>query len=164
MATRKLSAITTIVVHCADTPDDKDFSAADIDRWHKERGFRRNTTMVDRDHPLDHIGYHYVITRSGDREFGRQLKEVGAHARGHNTNSIGICLIGREQFTPDQLNELRHLIDTLQYSVAENSGSITSIVGHCDLDSKKTCPNFDVAAWLVEHPNQCAVSNASGDA
>ena len=53
----------------------------DIDRWHRERGWLK-------------IGYHYVIKRDGTVETGRELEEVGAHAKGHNAISVGICMVG----------------------------------------------------------------------
>ena len=57
----------------------------EIDRWHRERGFRQ-------------IGYHYVIRRDGTIEPGRPLSLIGAHARSpkpsRNTSHIGVCLTG----------------------------------------------------------------------
>ena len=76
-----MRTIKEIIIHCADTPEGRDDKAADIDRWHKQRGF-------------DRIGYHYVIDLDGTIEAGRDPDCIGAHCKGHNTNSIGICYIG----------------------------------------------------------------------
>ena len=73
--------ISEIIVHCAATPEGKAFTVADIDAWHKKRGFRC-------------IGYHFVIYLDGSVHKGRAIEEVGAHCLGHNANSIGICYIG----------------------------------------------------------------------
>ena len=73
--------IDLIIVHCSATPEGKDFTTADIDRWHRQRGFAS-------------IGYHFVIYRNGDIHVGRSLSEIGAHCKGHNAISIGICYIG----------------------------------------------------------------------
>lgn len=73
--------IKEIILHCAATPEGKEFYASDIDRWHKERGFLK-------------IGYHYVIDLDGTIEKGRPEPEVGAHCTNHNKYSIGICTIG----------------------------------------------------------------------
>ncbi|MDD7726846.1 MAG: N-acetylmuramoyl-L-alanine amidase, partial [Bacteroidales bacterium] len=73
--------INEIIIHCSDTPAGEDFSAADIDRWHKERGWSC-------------IGYHYVVRLDGTIEKGRDLSRAGAHCAGHNANSIGVCYIG----------------------------------------------------------------------
>ncbi|WP_121022773.1 N-acetylmuramoyl-L-alanine amidase [Helicobacter vulpis] len=72
--------IKKIIIHCSATKEGKNFKAADIDLWHKQRGFNK-------------IGYHYVIGLDGLVERGRGLDEVGAHAQGHNYDSIGICYI-----------------------------------------------------------------------
>ena len=42
VAVRRLDEIRTLVIHCADTPNGKAFTAADIDRWHAERDFKRD--------------------------------------------------------------------------------------------------------------------------
>lgn len=58
-----------------------DVPASEINKWHKDRGFAC-------------IGYHYVVRANGDIEHGRAIAEVGAHARGSNKDSIGVCLTG----------------------------------------------------------------------
>jgi len=58
-----------------------DVSVDTIREWHIARGF-------------SDIGYHYVINSWGDRFDGRQQSLIGAHAKGRNHDSIGICLMG----------------------------------------------------------------------
>lgn len=130
--------IELIVIHCADTPDGKEFHAADIDRWHKERGWSG-------------IGYHFVICVDGSVEAGRGLDYIGAHAQGYNAASIGVCLIGKSKFTQAQWSSLAALVDKLLVQYPH-----TKIVGHYELDTHgKTCPNFDVKAWAEARvPNQ----------
>jgi len=120
-----------IVVHCSDSPSDRGDTAKDIHRWHQERGF-------------DGIGYHAVILPTGEIEQGRPHYWKGAHVKGHNHDSIGICLIGQIHFNDEQKAALRDLIHELlrKYPKAD-------VVGHCDLDPKKTCPNFDVKDWWL---------------
>lgn len=130
-----------IVIHCAATRPSMDIDAATIDKWHKERGF-------------DKIGYHYVIKRNGNIEEGRKENESGAHARGYNSNSLGVCLIGgvteedhtvsENNFTPDQWQSLEHLIDQLE---ERHLGA--KIIGHNEI-SEKDCPAFDVQKWNNE--------------
>ena len=123
--------INEIILHCSDSSFG---DAAIIDSWHKERGWSG-------------IGYHYVILNGrpkrskdynplldGEVQKGRADKNVGAHARGHNAHSIGICLIGVDRFTIAQLESLVGLIKEL---------GVASIKGHCDYDKGKTCPNFN---------------------
>ena len=73
--------INEIIVHCAATPEGKNFKAADIDRWHRERKMKC-------------IGYHYVVDLDGTVEPGRPESEIGAHCLGHNQYSIGVCYVG----------------------------------------------------------------------
>ena len=129
-----------IVVHCSDSPNDLNDgrfdSAGAIHKWHQEKGWAG-------------IGYSYVIDEKGAIANGRPVfpdtKEwwMGAHVRGHNHHSIGICLIGQSHFHKDQLDALRDQLDYLKAIWPE-----AEIVGHRDLDPKKTCPNFSVKTWL----------------
>ena len=73
--------IREIIIHCSATKEGRNFTVADIDRWHRERGMRC-------------IGYHFVIYRDGSIHVGRAIEEVGAHCKAHNSISIGICYIG----------------------------------------------------------------------
>ena len=58
--------IDSIIVHCSATKAGQDFTATDIDRWHRERGFNG-------------IGYHYVVRLDGKLEKGRDVALAGAH-------------------------------------------------------------------------------------
>lgn len=73
--------ITEVIVHCSATPEGKDFTVADIRRWHLQRGF-------------SDIGYHWCVYRDGSINKGRDESIIGAHCTGHNSNSIGVCYIG----------------------------------------------------------------------
>lgn len=149
-----MRSIELLVVHCSATRPDLDIGAREIDTWHRNRGW-------------DGIGYHDVIRRDGTVEDGRPLKSPGAHARGHNANSIGVCLIGgvnrqvevENNFTDEQFDVLEGYI---RMRLAEFP-SITKVCGHRDLspdlngDGKitsnewlKGCPSFDVTAFLKE--------------
>lgn len=121
--------INKIVIHCSDTPNGRPDTAEDIHRWHQEKGW-------------DGIGYHYVIEVDGQVRNGRPHYWQGSHVAGHNRNSLGICLVGRDQFNDAQWVSLQSLVRALdsQYEGA-------TVLGHRDLDSEKTCPNFDVKAW-----------------
>lgn len=142
---RKLSAIDTVIIHCADTANgDARRTIADIDEWHKERKFTREPDIQKVHAPKWlHVGYHRVIHIDGKEELGRSLLEIGAHAEGHNSRSIGICLIGRDQFTLKQWETLRHSIRVMQLSLV-----LPRVIGHRNVNPNKTCPGFDVAAWL----------------
>lgn len=147
--------IDEIIIHCSATPNGRWHKAADIDRWHKDRGFRRDPKMAEHS-LLKHIGYHYVISTRGGVESGRRHDEVGAHCKGHNFRSLGICLIGTDRYTPTQWTALTGLVAGLMRQFPD-----ARVLGHRDAspdlnhDGKitsdewiKRCPGFDVAAWL----------------
>jgi len=153
---RELSQIKELIIHCAATPNGAWFTANDIDQWHAERGFNRARQFISADAPLESIGYHYVININGISTIGRLLDETGAHALNHNTSGIGLCLIGTDKFTLAQWMRLKELIEAL-----EKKFPGIHIKGHRDLspdkngdgridrhDWLKTCPGFDVEAWL----------------
>lgn len=125
--------ITEIIVHCTATPEGKDFTTSDIDRWHIQRGFRC-------------IGYHWVIYRDGSVHSGRDESIVGAHCTGHNSHSVAVCYIGgcekdgktpKDTRTPEQKTALVKLLRELKrrYPTA-------SIHSHRDF-ANKACPSFD---------------------
>lgn len=138
-----------IIVHCSDTPTGRETTVEDIDRWHKERGFKRDNTYRSAFNPtLESIGYHYVICLDGEIYTGRQVAEVGAHCSGRNSMSIGICLVGKGMYTVVQWDALKELIDNLLRSYPG-----AKVIGHRDCPTAvaqgKTCPDFDVANWVA---------------
>ena len=128
--------ITKIILHCSATPEGKDFTVADIDRWHRERGFKK-------------IGYHYVIYRNGEVHQGRKEEEVGAHCIGYNNSSIGVCYIGgldkdtkqpRDTRTVEQKEALYRLVKRLM-----DKYELTLMDIHCHYEyANKACPCFDI--------------------
>jgi N-acetylmuramoyl-L-alanine amidase len=157
--------INQIVIHCSASMNGRRLgdgqrktAAKMIDVWHSNRGFKRSAAARDAFNPLLFaIGYHWVIDCDGTLETGRSIDEIGAHVAGHNANSLGICMVGTDAFTPRQWEALHSLVKSLQqkYPAAK-------VVGHRDLspdlngDGKispneysKTCPGFTVADWLT---------------
>jgi len=128
-----------IVLHCSATRPSQDIDAKEIDRWHRARGWLK-------------IGYHFVITREGKQEIGRELNEIGAHAKGYNHKSVGICLVGgvteddhtksENNFTPAQWETLDVTLRVLTDRFPK-----ATIIGHNEI-SNKDCPSFDVQEFL----------------
>lgn len=150
---------------------------------HAARGFRRDPKLIGHNQPrLKHIGYHYVVYINGAVTIGRGLDEVGAHVRGHNAGSIGICMFGTDAFSAAQWSGLRYLVCASVATIAKRRGLSyaprsrptpaeaidlarrmgVTICGHRDLSPDidgdgtveahewlKTCPGFDVRAWLL---------------
>lgn len=136
--------INKIVIHCSASPDSIDFTVRDIEAWHKERGFKSKSGIS--------CGYHYVIRRNGVVERGRPDSETGAHVKGHNRNSLGICLIGDKQFTKEQIRSLYAITHGLMFKY---NVELENVLGHNELYSGKSCPNLRmeiVRANLVFKP------------
>ena len=142
--------INEIIVHCTATPEGKDFSVADITRWHKQRGFAT-------------IGYHYVVTLDGNVREGRSVDTAGAHCLGHNTHSIGVVYVGglaadgktpKDTRNDAQREGLTWLINSLKEVYPK-----ARVIGHRDTSPDrngngivepsewiKACPCFDAMA------------------
>ena len=132
--------ITEIIIHCSCTPEGRNIGATTILDWHKERGF-------------SDIGYHYVIRLDGTMETGRPVEQIGAHTKGHNRNSIGICYIGgtetdcktpKDTRTKEQCKAMAELLKKLRKQFPN-----ATIHGHSEF-ANKACPSFDVKQWLKE--------------
>lgn len=125
--------ISKIIIHCSATPEGRDNTIEDIDRWHKARGWKG-------------VGYHYVIHLDGSIHPGRDEDEVGAHCSGENSKSIGICYIGglaRDCSTPKDTRteaQKRSLLELLK-ELKERYPNAT-IHGHKEF-ADKDCPCFD---------------------
>jgi N-acetylmuramoyl-L-alanine amidase len=134
--------IKKLVVHVTDTPDNKDFTAANIRQWHLERGW-------------NDIGYHYVVRRDAAIEQGRTEDTIGAHTYGYNKNSFGIVWVGRDRPEPGQYLTLIHLLACL---CRKHEIGAKDVTGHREWpNQQRTCPNLDmdqvradVAARLAE--------------
>ncbi len=132
-----------VVIHCSATRAIQDIGAADIRRWHKAKGW-------------SDIGYHLVIRRDGRVEKGRALDAIGSHVKGHNANSVGICLVGglnndtyapEANYTPAQWTALKATVADLlkRYPAAR-------VLGHRDFPGvAKACPCFDAKPWAAKN-------------
>jgi len=151
MTTRQLQSINQLIIHCTATPNGRKVSLNDIDHWHgadrKARGlkpFQRDPVNISTFNPnYSHIGYHLLINTYGGVFSGRSLAEVGAHARGHNARSVGLCLAGTDQYSPAQWQALK--AQCLGYQRRFDG---IEIIGHNQINPNKSCPGFDVADWL----------------
>ena len=128
--------IEKIIIHCSATPEGKDYTVAQIRDWHV-----RGNGWSD-------IGYHFVIDRYGVVHKGRPVEKVGAHTKGQNARSIGICLIGgmdaenkrpKDTRTPAQRVALVQLVKELKATYGES----VTVHGHNEF-AAKACPSFNV--------------------
>ncbi len=127
-----------VVIHCSDSTWG---DAAVINQWHLERGWSG-------------IGYHGVFlnghrtsraeynpAEDGILESGRPLNVVGAHCKGHNSRSVGLCLIGTDSFTNAQMDAAYQKVQEL---LRHFNLDPDAVYGHYELDDHKTCPNIDM--------------------
>lgn len=97
--------INLIVVHCSATRCDRCYTEHDLTTDHLRRGFSG-------------AGYHFYIRKNGDIKSLRPLALPGAHVRGWNAGSIGVCYEGgldecgrpADTRTPFQRHSLRVLV------------------------------------------------------
>lgn len=118
--------IEKIIMHCSDSPHGRGDDAAVIHDWHLDRGWNG-------------IGYHYVILEDGEIQNGRPECWIGSHVKGQNSKSIGICLIGKGEYTEEQVTSLLGLLTSLTSKYPE-----TEIYEHHYFNRAKGCPLFDV--------------------
>ena len=127
--------IDKIIIHCAATPEGRDVKMETIKSWHvKGNGW-------------SDIGYHYVIELDGSVKAGRPLHRSGAHTKGHNATSIGICYVGgidkdkkpKDTRTEAQRKAMDQLVDDLKME-----HPTASVHGHNEF-AAKACPSFDVS-------------------
>tara|TARA_R110001632_G_scaffold59062_3_gene143680 strand:+ start:7399 stop:7824 length:426 start_codon:yes stop_codon:yes gene_type:complete len=126
--------INKIILHCSATREGQDISTETIKGWHvNDRGW-------------SDIGYHYIVLLDGTVDQGRPVKRQGAHVRGYNKDSIGVCYVGgldadmnpKDTRTDLQKDSLTELISYLMDSYED-----ATLHGHNEFSSK-ACPSFNV--------------------
>lgn len=131
-------AVRFLVIHCSATRCNSDYTPEQMLRDHRSQGFRT-------------VGYHFYIRKDGTVTRHRKLLEVGAHARGYNRCSIGICYEGgldasgrpADTRTTEQRVALTELLWKL-HKLFPNA----LIVGHGELPGvRKACPCFECSEY-----------------
>lgn len=126
--------INKIIVHCSATREGENYTVDTIRSWHVDgRGW-------------SDIGYHFYIDLYGEIHKGRDIAKIGAHCKGQNRNSIGICYCGGVEAdgkTPKdtrldcQKEALTAVLRTLKAMYPE-----AVIHSHNDF-ARKACPSFN---------------------
>lgn len=162
-----MRTIDKIIIHCAATKEGVNIGADTIRNWHiwpKDYKEGKHTyvkylgeTYQSRDELPEavknkngrgwsDIGYHYIILLDGKVKEGRREKRSGAHTKGQNFNSIGVCYVGgvdkdlkaKDTRTPEQKESLVNLVKKLKEKYPK-----ATIHGHNEF-ANKACPSFDV--------------------
>lgn len=131
--------IKKIVIHCLQTPVQREDSAEDVHQWHLDKGWNG-------------IGYHYVIQSNGDLQIGRSVDKNGAHTLQHNKDSLAVAIAGgmdwegnivENSFTKDTLIVLSDMIEKLMCMYPD-----VPIYGHRELDKNRECPCMDIPEFI----------------
>jgi hypothetical protein len=127
--------INEIIVHCTATPEGRPVTVAEIDSWHRVRGWSG-------------IGYHRVIGLNGERWAGRPLDKIGAHCEGHNERSLGVVYAGgvaRDGKTAkDTRNAAQANALLVELTELRDRFGIKKLSGHNEY-ANKACPSFDAS-------------------
>ena len=122
-----------VIIHCSATRESQQVSVDTIRGWHLAKGW-------------NDIGYHFYIDLDGTIHKGRDIDKMGAHCKGRNRNSIGICYCGgveadgktpKDTRTQEQKESLLHVLKTIKAMYPESM-----IYSHNEF-ANKACPSFD---------------------
>jgi len=122
-----------VIIHCSATREGQHVSVDTIKDWHLAKGW-------------NDIGYHFYIDLDGTIHKGRDIDKMGAHCKGRNRNSIGVCYCGgveadgktpKDTRTQEQKESLLHVLKTLKAMYPE------SIIYSHNEFAAKACPSFD---------------------
>jgi N-acetylmuramoyl-L-alanine amidase len=132
--------VNKIIIHCSATKEGVNVSTATIKSWHvKGRGW-------------SDIGYHFIIGLDGAIDYGRPISRQGAHTKGENADSIGICYIGglsekkraKDTRTEAQKKALIKILKTLTH-IYPNA----TIHSHFEF-ANKSCPCFNAGSEYAD--------------
>ena len=125
-----------VIIHCSATREGQDVSVDTIRDWHLAKGW-------------NDIGYHFYIDLDGTIHKGRDIDKMGAHCKGRNRNSIGVCYCGgveadgktpKDTRTQEQKESLLHVLKTIKAMYPESM-----IYSHNEF-AAKACPSFDATS------------------
>ena len=130
-----------IIIHHSLTKDGSTVSWDAIRRWHM--GLHPDSPYKMRD-----IGYHFGIELIGNRHeilVGRLPNEPGAHTKGYNKNSLGVCVVGNFDIDPVPREAFALCVRLVSWLCHNFEISFAHVEGH-KMYAQKTCPglNFDM--------------------
>ena len=129
----KMRTLSKIILHCSATKPEQVVNAAVIDGWHKARGWQG-------------VGYHFIILPSGVVELGRPLDQMGAHCRGQNEASVGVCYVGGLNYSGKPEDTMTGAQEMAWMQLVRSIRLLFGwmpVHGHNEF-SAKACPSFDV--------------------
>lgn len=130
-------AIKKLIVHHSASPR-ATTTKLDIDKWHRQRGFSQ-------------IGYHKVVEGSGNIVSGRPENVQGAHAKGANHDSLGVCVVGNFENESPTAAQINSLVKVLVEWCKKYNLKPTDVYGHTNTPgnvTKTSCPGKNLYAQL----------------
>lgn len=130
-----------IVIHHSLTKDYRTVSWQAIRRYHMD------------EYGWSDIGYHFGVERVNNHIealIGRPIWKIGAHVKGHNHNTLGVCVVGNWDKDKPPQSILRYSIQRvvipLLLTKADPMKYVDYVVGHNFFNSAKSCPGkfFDM--------------------
>lgn len=119
-----------VFVHCSATADSGDrIGLKDIDAWHRAKGWSQ-------------VGYHRIIRRTGLIEKGRPDNVPGAHVKGHNHDSLGICWVGTKSPSHEQIVSILQLYQEFKIHWSQWFGHSEIVNFDKDPNNNKDCPGL----------------------
>lgn len=155
-----------IVIHTA-AADRRGVTVDDIRSWHRANGW-------------SDIGYHFVICDDGTWEHGRPENQAGAHVKGLNDRSIGICVTGHGDVRDFTAAQYRTLLQMVPQILHEHGLGAERVIGHREAGAiagvpnpGKTCPGTKVdldrlraaiarEMWRMEEPQTACPEPVEG--
>ena len=140
-----------IILHCSATRDSGTVS------WNAIRHYHIVTNG------WDDIGYHFGIEEVENELIilhGRHPMEAGAHCRasGMNRKSIGVCVVGEYDNVPPDSYRLAVTTDLLTKLCFLYSIPSRNIMGHGEIDRRKTCPGL---SWNLDSVRTSVMNSLS---
>lgn len=137
---RKPADVKRIVIHhSASTAPSLDYRGyiESIDSYHRNK------------HKWPRIAYHYVIDPAGTVYKCNPILTKTYHAKGANTDGVGIMLIGNfDEYEPSDasLRSARALVQEIR----ANMPAVESVIGHRDVKGSSTaCPGKHLTSAMI---------------
>ena len=95
------------------------------------------------------IGYHFVISPQGDIFEGRPVNVQGAHVKNHNTDNVGISVMGNYMHDPATPQILDAIVRLGQYLKTDFSIGESAFFAHRQLNAT-ACPGDNLYAVMQQ--------------
>jgi len=138
--------IEKIILHCTATREGQDVTVDQVRQWH--------TMPEPKGRGWSDIGYHFLITLDGTVWAGRPIERAGAHCKGQNEKSIGVCYVGgidKDGKPKDTRTALQKdaLLDLCFVLIQNYNLNVRDVHAHYEY-ANKACPSFNIDEFRKE--------------